>query len=191
MTLQASGAISLSDLRGEFGGSAPDTLDEYYRGGSMVPDTAANAGIPASGAIALSDFYSGDASRLNKALQGTTINMLSIVFGSTATCTLRLTTAGDIIESSTGSGTNDRGDWFVSGATSADYQVLVTVAAGSLDSGVTGSYQTMSANREWSISQTTIGSKFATLTVRIRRIADTSDLVEFTVGLSASYETPF
>lgn len=65
MTLQASGAISLSDLRGEFGGSAPDSLSEYYRGGSLVPDIAANAGIPTSGAISLSDFYGGQAINYN------------------------------------------------------------------------------------------------------------------------------
>lgn len=59
MALQSSGAISISDLRGEFGGSTPDAISEYYRAGSLVPDTDVNSGIPTSGVIALSDFYSG------------------------------------------------------------------------------------------------------------------------------------
>ena len=37
MTLQTSGAISLSQVQGEFGGSAPIYMSEYYRGGSYVP----------------------------------------------------------------------------------------------------------------------------------------------------------
>jgi len=39
MTLQASGAISFSDLQTEYGGSNPISLDEYYKNGSYVPST--------------------------------------------------------------------------------------------------------------------------------------------------------
>ena len=48
MALQNSGAISLSDIATEFGGSTPHSLSEYY---------AAASGVPASGEIALDDFY--------------------------------------------------------------------------------------------------------------------------------------
>jgi hypothetical protein len=39
MTLQTSGPISFSQLQTEYGGSAPISLSEYYRGGSYVPTT--------------------------------------------------------------------------------------------------------------------------------------------------------
>ena len=39
MGLQTSGSISLSELASEFGGSAPHSLSEYYRGGANVPTT--------------------------------------------------------------------------------------------------------------------------------------------------------
>ena len=39
MTLQASGAIALSEIQSEFGGSNPISLSEYYRGGSYVNPT--------------------------------------------------------------------------------------------------------------------------------------------------------
>lgn len=39
MALQTSGAISLSNLQAEFGGSNPISVSEYYRGGSYVPAT--------------------------------------------------------------------------------------------------------------------------------------------------------
>jgi hypothetical protein len=60
MVLQTSGAISLNDIQTEFGGSNPININEYYRGGANVPDTAANSGIPTSGTISLNDFYGGD-----------------------------------------------------------------------------------------------------------------------------------
>ena len=46
MALQTSGSISLSELASEFGGSAPHSLSEYYRGGANVPTTI-TTGVPA------------------------------------------------------------------------------------------------------------------------------------------------
>ena len=48
MTLQSSGAISLNDVAGEFGGSTPHSLSEYY---------GVASGVPSSGTISLSNFY--------------------------------------------------------------------------------------------------------------------------------------
>ena len=56
MALQASGAISLSDLATEFGDSTPNSMSEFYAGGSLVGTN--NASVPASGTISLTDFYS-------------------------------------------------------------------------------------------------------------------------------------
>ena len=53
MGLQSSGQISLNDIAGEFGGSTPHELSEYY---------AAADGIPASGQISFLDFYGKSAS---------------------------------------------------------------------------------------------------------------------------------
>lgn len=60
MPLQSSGAISLDDIQTEFGGSNPIDIDEYYNGGTNVPDTTANNSIPSSGTISFDDFYGGD-----------------------------------------------------------------------------------------------------------------------------------
>ena len=48
MALPSSGPLSIGDIAGEFGGVAPHALSEYY---------GAAAGVPASGTIAISDFY--------------------------------------------------------------------------------------------------------------------------------------
>ena len=51
MALPGSGAIALSDIADEFGGSTPHSMSEYYSGG-LGPSE-----VPASGAISFSDFY--------------------------------------------------------------------------------------------------------------------------------------
>jgi hypothetical protein len=50
-------AISINTIVAEFGGTAPHSISEYYRGGGLVPNTPANAAIPTSGTIALGNFY--------------------------------------------------------------------------------------------------------------------------------------
>lgn len=55
MALQSSGAISLANIQSEFGGSNPISMNEYYRGGGLVPSSV--TAVPASGAIDMADFY--------------------------------------------------------------------------------------------------------------------------------------
>ena len=57
MTIVSSGTISINSLVGEYGGSSPHAMNEYYRGGSLVSDHSNNANVPTSGTIDLQDFY--------------------------------------------------------------------------------------------------------------------------------------
>ena len=58
MTLPASGnAISINSLVGEYGGSAPHSMSEYYKGGGLVANHSNNANVPTSGTISLSNFH--------------------------------------------------------------------------------------------------------------------------------------
>lgn len=60
MALQSSGAISLSQIQSEWGGSNPISLSEYYR--NSLPSGRTNYGsIPTSGAISMSNFYGTNA----------------------------------------------------------------------------------------------------------------------------------
>lgn len=59
MALPGSGTISINSLVGEFGGSAPHALSEYYRDGGLV--SSGNTNVPTSGALSLSDFYGASA----------------------------------------------------------------------------------------------------------------------------------
>lgn len=59
MALQASGAISFSDLQTEFGGSPPISLSEYYRDAGFVGAGAPN--VPTSGVLRMNKFFGGQA----------------------------------------------------------------------------------------------------------------------------------
>ena len=56
MALQTSGEISLNNLATEFGDSAPNSMSEFYSGGSLVANNAVNVNVPSSGAVSLSNY---------------------------------------------------------------------------------------------------------------------------------------
>lgn len=68
MTLPSSGTISINDLKTEFNDTTPSSMNEFYRGGTLVPNIPANNSIPTAGTIALNDFYGATA-------QGITFNL--------------------------------------------------------------------------------------------------------------------
>lgn len=59
MAIPSSGAVSLSAIQTEFGGSNPISMSEYYAGGSYVPaGTSGTYGaVPSSGAIQFNTFH--------------------------------------------------------------------------------------------------------------------------------------
>lgn len=54
MPIPSSGTISIATIVGEFGGSAPHAMSEYYRGGGLVSTN--NTNVPASGRISINNF---------------------------------------------------------------------------------------------------------------------------------------
>lgn len=74
MTVKSSGTLSMiTDIVGEFGGSAPHGLKEYYSGGSNVGSWV--SGVPSSGEIGMKDFYG--ASQYIDPVAGTTYFSIS------------------------------------------------------------------------------------------------------------------
>lgn len=59
MAIPSSGAISMTTIQTEFGGSNPIGLNEYYAGGTYVPaGTSGTYGtVPSSGALSVRNFY--------------------------------------------------------------------------------------------------------------------------------------
>lgn len=75
MTLPSSGALSLADIQGEFGGANPISLSEYYAGGGLVPagTTGTYGAVPSSGAISIQNFY-GTSNAFTFYISGDTAN---------------------------------------------------------------------------------------------------------------------
>ncbi len=74
MVLQASGLISLSNIKSEFNGIDPVELSDYYRGGVYVPDLPLNANVPTSGTINVRNFYGSTLSTFNISPNVSTVN---------------------------------------------------------------------------------------------------------------------
>lgn len=128
--LQSSGAISINDLATEFGGSAPHGLDEYYKGGTLVPNISANSGVPASGQISLDDFYgTASATPLTFTGQGTTAITLTWP-SSTGTYSISC-----VVASATASDSPKTATLAIASATSTN-----TVTSPTLGSRVTGGW---------------------------------------------------
>ena len=56
MALPSSPPITSEMIRIQYGGSLPFRIQDYYRGGARVPNTAANSAVPTSGPISLQSF---------------------------------------------------------------------------------------------------------------------------------------
>ena len=54
ITLGPGNAPISRSISSEFADSSPHAMSEFYRGGAKVPSSPVNAGVPASGAISLS-----------------------------------------------------------------------------------------------------------------------------------------
>jgi len=93
MTLPASGPISLSDIRSEFGGSGATSLGDYYKGSSggnsFIRAKAANnlgndlaPNVPSSSAISFSQFFGAERAYEYPVTTNTVNQNASTIFGS-------------------------------------------------------------------------------------------------------------
>ena len=75
MAIPASGALALSDIQTEYGGSNPIGMSEYYGDGDYVMDGLTDGdgnAVPESGAISISHFYD-TSNAIYMAAQGGTV----------------------------------------------------------------------------------------------------------------------
>lgn len=86
MAIQGSGVIAFTDIASEFGDTAPHSMSEFIRGGSLVPQADANNNIPTStgSPMKFSQFYNGVNVIAVTASSGTNLNAQTL-FGSSWT----------------------------------------------------------------------------------------------------------
>lgn len=177
MTLPSSGSISMSDIRTEFGGSAPDSISEYY---------SADTGVPASGAISMSDFYGTSASVTVAFNASSYVGSDSESSGAVAQTSIVVNNNGTI--SGTGD-TSPSGEWTPDTKASGNgnpFQIRLTVNSGTPPSGNTvGSWLALTSNKTWNISafNTTVSGNY---TIAIRNATTLTIEDTATVILSAT-----
>lgn len=158
MTLAPSGILFLGpnpqvpnrSIASEFGGSAPYDLQNYYRGGGLVPDFPQNSNIPTSGVIDMQDFY-GSSSDIPVFVDPGSVVATSLGAPG-ASASIEYNENGETNASAIPSGSGSFDDWLIAGS-SGDFEIRATV-----DSGVTpiGSpinvWLSLSSSRSWRVS---------------------------------------
>jgi hypothetical protein len=106
----------------------------------------------------------------------------AVDFGAPQTASYTIKSDGTIIDNSGTTGT-----WNGSTTAGSGYEVKATVTSGSLTSGTTGSWLSLSSNRSWSKTDSTAGgsSADAAFTLQIRAAGTTTVLDSATITLSA------
>jgi len=186
MPVTGSGQIGIvSDIVAEFGGTAPHNLDEYYNGGGLVPNTAANALVPASGEIQITDFYAS--TKFDMEENQITVTITSTVNDpSAAEVSLRFYADGDHDYHKNPDGADtENGSWsnVEEAGYGADYEVMLTVTSGdSPTTGAIGSWLELSTSpRNWVMLQSSIGTKSGVWRLQVR------NKTSVTVGFDVSY----
>ena len=180
MTLQSSGAISLSDIQTEFGGSNPTSLSEYY---------GAATGVPASGAISFSDFYGTSASVT------VTFDLATYPCSDTdvglASASFAAQNDGDVTY--TLFGVTQTQEWTPDAKASGngdDFEIRLVVNSGTTPTGsAVNTWLAMTSSRSWIISRSTSGTTSSNCTVEIRPAGGGSVLDSATVTWSVTVES--
>jgi len=161
MALQSSGAISIGDIAGEFGGSTPHSLSEYY---------GVASGVPSSGAISISNFYGKSNIVFTLSAISPSIYDYSL---STATAGLRVGADGYIYALGSESPVNSSSsyvqmntgtDWIIPRSGMSGYYVYATKISGdNLTSGTLNSYLSLASDQTWQLTNSTDGTTKTTV----------------------------
>lgn len=190
MVLPASGTISWNDIQNEFGGSNPISINEYYKGGSLVPNHPGHNSIPTSGTISANNFYNGIAfygfAQSNYNLNGYSY------FPDSSTCRVNVfSSSGYSLQRTEEIGlvTLHSGNWFRSASnTGSNFEVRATLNSGSLTNGdATGVWLSCGLNRFWEVSTDgNVGSRSANITLEFRLTSIPSIILgSYTVSMIA------
>lgn len=184
MPLPTSGALSLNDIKGEFGGPTSPSLGDYYAGGTYVPagTSGTNGAVPSSGTISIGSFYGTSAPVITITDQS---SYSSAPTPGSATNGYRLNSNGKVYTESPSGTFNYIEDWVTPNGAASNYEALVTVTSGTLSSGTSGSWVALSSTRDWTVTRSTLGLKSCTFTVDIRKVGTTTVLDSATITIEA------
>lgn len=172
MALQSSPPISMNDICSEFGAPLSTPLHQFVRGGSWVPNTPQNSGVPTSVPISMLQLLG--ASRVQVVMQN-----LTAYHGAFQpnTAYAELQFSGTTVRRRAGTGLYvNEYTWLISGASANQFQARATLQSGATPSGnALNTWITLGSNVGWSLSRTGLGDAMCTLLVQVR-LASTGEV---------------
>ena len=183
MTLPSSGPLSLADIQGEFGGSNPISLSEYYAGAAFVPagTTGTYGAVPSSGPISIRNFYG--TSNIVISISDQFIGYSSGGLTS-ATAGYQLTNGG-LVRQNEQNVYSTLEQWCTPTSQATNYEVYASLVYGTVFGDPTGMWLLLTNTREWLVSVPTGGYEQAQLFVEIRRTGTTTVLDSATITITA------
>lgn len=183
MVLQASGLMSLSNIKSEFNGIDPVELSDYYRGGVYVPNTPLNANVPTSGTINLQNFYGASLSTFNISPNVGTVNEGETVRFSVATNNFSGTLYWSILGSVTNSDFSSPLNAVTSGGT-----LIVSANTGLLDLTLSAD-STTEGSESFSVRLKALSTSGPVVTQSSNVFINDTSLSPFYVNLERSHST--
>jgi hypothetical protein len=154
MAIANTGALALSTIQTEFGGSDPISLSEYYANGTYVPagTSGVNGAVPTSGTISISNFYG--TSDVVISVTNQTVNA-GEAFPGTATAGYRISHTGYVYELINGTPTSLE-QWCTPTSASSGYEARATIITGSFFSGTAGTWFDLAPSNvvDWTVQET-------------------------------------
>ena len=182
MTLPSSGPLSLADIQGEFGGSNPISLSEYYAGGAYVPagTTGVNGPVPTSGTISISNFYG--TSNQYAAFDDVSASDYQIS-PSNAYAYYSINNTGYVTAT-----TNPSAQWSFPLSAASNFEVYATLVSGSVSSGTFNTWLSLGTSRMWHCAENGIGTQNAEISFQVRKIGTSTVLDTWTLYLDATVD---
>lgn len=182
MAIPASGAISLTTIQTEFGGSNPIGLNEYYAGGAYVPagTTGTYGAVPSSGAISLRNFYGTSKPVVNF----NDVTVYAVNSGAGASAGYRVNDDGFDYSGINGTFTSNQ-QWVTPTSVGGNYEVNASVTSGLTPTGTIGSWVATTTDPTWTITRATVGINTSVLSIQVRAVGTTTVLDTWSVTLEA------
>jgi hypothetical protein len=142
----------------------------------------------------IQEIWVNDNGTARKVFAGETISISDVspssesVSPAAATAGYRLTSAGNIEFTTGDNNFSDQGDWISPQTNMAAYECRADMVSGTLTSGTTGAWQSLSTTRTWQLQRTTNGTSTASFTLQIRRTSDATVMDTATISLTALRE---
>lgn len=179
MPLPTSGPISLSMIRAEFGGTAPDSLSEYYAGGANVPagTSGTNGPVPSSGPISFSNFYGTQKVVLSVALNDNYFASSATGAEAPAVARFQLGSDGAVRMTVFDNTLQFSMNWLTAGSASS-VEVLASIVGdpptyeASVGGSATGTWLNLGTTREWTVTRVQNGQHGQLLSITLRRASD-------------------